>query len=273
VIRKLSAAAVDAGAPLATWLSARLGLSVDEARRRVEAGAVYLDGRRVRDPAVALRAGQRIAVHETPAATRAAWTVAFEGPDAVVIDKPAGLPVAAERGGGRSLDAEVAARWPGATLLHRIDRETSGLVLFARGRDARRRLQTDLGAGRIRRLYAAVVAGEPPDALRLDAAIGPDPADPRRMRAAVPGGKPALTVARVVRRAAGRALLEVELHTGRTHQIRAHLAGAGYPILGDRAYGGPPAPRLALHARRLEWPGGHAESPVPEPLGALTGES
>jgi RluA family pseudouridine synthase len=264
VIRKLTTSAVDAGTPLSAWLAARLGVGEEEARRRVAAGSVYLDGRRARDPASRLRAGQRVAVHPAPATTAASWRVAFEDAEALAIDKPAGLAVAAERGGGRSLDVEVAARWPGATLVHRIDRDTSGLVLFARGRAARQRLHAALATGGIQRLYAAVIAGAPPDDdLRLEWPIGPDPADPRRMRAGVPGGKPALSLVHVERRAADRALVSVELVTGRTHQIRVHLAAAGHPLLGDRLYAGPPAARLMLHARHLAWPGGHAESPLP----------
>jgi len=270
VIRKLTTSAVDAGTPLAAWLSSRLGVSEEEARRRVEAGSVYLDGRRAHDPGTVLRAGQRLAVHQAAEASAASWRVAFEDAEVLAIDKPEGLPVTAERAGGRALDVEVAARWPGATLLHRIDRDTSGLVLFARGGVARKRLHAALETGRIHRFYAAVVAGAPErDDLRLDATIGPDPADPRRMRAGVSGGKPALSLVHVERRAADRALLTVELVTGRTHQIRVHLAAAGHPILGDRIYGGPPAPRLLLHARRLTWPGGRAESPLPEEMSQL----
>jgi 23S rRNA-/tRNA-specific pseudouridylate synthase len=92
------------------------------------------------------------------------------------------------------------------------------------------------------------------------------------MRAGVPGGQPAASLVRVRRRGAGRALVEVELVTGRTHQIRVHLSAAGWPILGDPIYGGPAAelaPRLALHAEQLEWPGGSARSPLPEEIEQL----
>jgi 23S rRNA pseudouridine1911/1915/1917 synthase len=266
VTRKLRAAAVDAGAPLAAWLAARLGLDPDEARRRVELGAVFVDGRRVRDPMLPLGAGARVAVHE-PVSRPAPWREVFQDGDVLVVDKPAGLAVTAPRAGGAALDAEVRARFPSARPMHRIDAATSGLVLFTLGPQAQRRLAHDLAAGRVERIYLAIVEGVPP-ARTLDAAIGPDPADRLRFRAGVPGGRPAATEIRVVTPGA-RSLVEARLVTGLTHQIRVHLAGAGFPILGDPIYGGGPAPRLALHAHRLAWPGGAARSELPEELARL----
>src|SRR5262249_29777771 len=197
VTRKFRAAAVDAGAPLAAFVAARLGLDLAAARRRVEEGAVYVDGRRERDPGLPLRAGARVAVH-TPAAATQGWREVYRDAEVLVVDKPAGLPVAAARAGGTALDGEVAARFPGARPLHRLARDTSGLVLFALGPAGRRRLAHDLAAGRLERVYLAVVAGAPPDRATLDAVIGPDPADRRRFRAGVPGGRPARTEIRVV---------------------------------------------------------------------------
>jgi 23S rRNA-/tRNA-specific pseudouridylate synthase len=128
-------------------------------------------------------------------------------------------------------------------------------------------------------VYLAVVDGAPTwDAIRLDAPIGRDPGDPRRRRARVSGGDPAVTHAEVVRRGvdpggAPAALVRARLETGRTHQIRVHLADAGHPILGDPLYAPPPvaarAPRLALHATRLAWPGGTAVSPLSAGLAVL----
>jgi 23S rRNA pseudouridine1911/1915/1917 synthase len=267
-VRKLTTSAVDAGAGLAAWLAARLGLAAGEARRRVAAGAVYVGGRRAHDPDLVLAGSERIVVHEPRAAPDDGWRVVHEEAGIVVVDKPAGLPVTRGRAGGAALEPLVAGRFPGARAFHRIDQDTSGLVLFARG-DGARRLAAALAAGRLEREYLAVVAGAPPDVLCLDAPIGPDPADRRRMKAGVPGGKPARTDVTVVRRVAGRALVRARLSTGLTHQIRVHLAGVGHPVLGDTVYGGPPAARLALHATRLGWPGGEAASPLPADLDAL----
>jgi 23S rRNA pseudouridine1911/1915/1917 synthase len=269
VIRKYTTSAVDAGEALGAWLARRLGVSEADARARVVAGAVYVGGRRERDPVRRLTAGERIAVHEVEVVAGGGWRVVVEESGLLVVEKPAGLPVAAGRAGGTSLDVEVAAAYPGATLAHRIDRDTSGLVLFALDAGGRRRVAGWLEGGALRRLYVAAVEGAPGGEVRIDAPIGPDPADPRRMRAGVPGGKEAASVVRVRRRGGGRAILEVELETGRTHQIRVHLAAAGWPILGDRVYGGRVARRLALHAAVLEWPGRRVESPVPEEIEAL----
>ncbi len=260
--RKLRTSAADDGAPLAAWLAVRLALPEEETRRRVVAGGVYVDGARERDPARPLRAGQKLVVHEPAAEHAGAWRVVVLDEGVIVVDKPAGLSVAAERTGGRSLDLELAARYPGTTLFHRIDRETSGLVLFTRRRETRQLLAAALARGEVQRGYVAVVAGAPPDELVLDAPIGPDPADRRRMRAGA-AGRPARTVGRVRLRRGGRAVLELQLVTGVTHQLRAHLSGAGWPIVGDVLYGGPVAARLALHAERLAWPGGSAVSVVP----------
>jgi 23S rRNA pseudouridine1911/1915/1917 synthase len=267
--RKLTTSLADAGAPLAAWLERRLGLSADEIGRRVAAGAVYVNGARERDADRCLVAGERVVVHEPPAATPLSWRVVYENADVVVVDKPPGLPTVADRGGGRALDLEVAQRYAGARAFHRIDRETSGLVLFTRRRSARQALAAALASGTLERRYAAVVVGAPPDAMVLDAPIGPDPADRRRMRAGVPGGRPARSEMRVRDRSLSRATVEVLLVTGLTHQIRVHLSAAGWPIVGDSLYGGPSAPRLALHAERLSWPGGAALSPLPDDVAAL----
>jgi RluA family pseudouridine synthase len=176
----------------------------------------------------------------------------------IVVDKPAGLAVQATREAGGALDEQLMQAHPEARLFHRIDRDTSGLVLFTRTRAARQRLTADLAAGRIRREYVAVVDGIPAASFTVDAAIE---------------GRPAATKVRLVRAAATCALVECELVTGRTHQIRIHLAGVRHPILGDRAHAPPAvaerAPRLALHAARLAWPGGSARSPVPPEIAAL----
>src|SRR5215468_9518997 len=172
-MRKLSTSDVDAGAPLDRWLAGRLGWDLAAARARIAAGAVYVDGRRERDAARVLRGGERIAVHDPPAVAAGGWRVVHEETDLLVVDKPSGLPVIAGRAGGAALATEVAAAFPGMQPFHRIDRDTSGLVLFARAGGAKR-LAAALAAGTLVREYLAVVAGAPPEHLVLDAPIGPD---------------------------------------------------------------------------------------------------
>lgn len=266
-MRKFRTAAVDAGQLLGVWLGARLGLEQDVVAGRIASGSVYVDGRRVRDAGLVLDAGRLIVVHEPVAATAPTnWSIAYRDRDVLVVDKPAGLAVTAPRAGGAALDEQVAALVATARPLHRIDRDTSGLVLFTLGPEAQRRLAHALALGRILRLYFAVVAGTPPAQLVLEEPIGPDPNDRRRFRAGVPGGRPAKTELRIVEVGLGTSLIEARLVTGLTHQIRVHCAGIGHPIVGDRLYGGLAAPRLALHATRLEWPGGQASSALPSEL-------
>jgi 23S rRNA pseudouridine1911/1915/1917 synthase len=277
VIRKFKTSGVDAGQALAAWLAARLGEPESEAAARVVGGSVYVDGKRERDPARVLAAAQAVTVQ--PRVDRSgeqpvAWRLVHEDREVLVVDKPAGLAVQATREAGDALDEQVARAYPGATLLHRIDRDTSGLVLFVREDAARARLQAALGAGRIVREYLAVVAGAPPTAAFVcDAAIGPDPRDRRRQAARVPGGQAARTHVAIERRGLSASLLRCRLDTGRTHQIRVHLADAGLPILGDPLYAPADvraaAPRLALHATHLAWDLQHAFSPLPEDLARL----
>ncbi len=138
--------------------------------------------------------------------------------------------------------------------MHRLDRDTSGLVVVARTPLAHRSLAGQLRVGLLRRTYLAVVQGEPGEAEgTVDAPLGRDPAEPRR-RAVRADGAPVRTRWRVAERMPGAALLEVELETGRTHQVRVHLASVGHPLLGDRVYGGAGRERTgrqALHAARV----------------------
>lgn len=148
----------------------------------------------------------------------------------------------------------------------RLDKPVSGLVPLARSKVGRKALTEQYQARRVSRTYLALSARAPePDAGTWALPIGPDPRDPRRRATSVPGAEPAVTVYRVAARLAlGAALVELRPRTGRTHQLRVHLAAAGCPILGDRRYGGPPrltleggavlaVPRVMLHAARLEW--------------------
>jgi tRNA pseudouridine32 synthase/23S rRNA pseudouridine746 synthase len=259
VSRKWTTFAVDEGRLLVDWLAERLGEDEALVRASLALGAVWVDRVRVRENVV-LRAGQRISVHEGGSSMRRdGWRVAFQDADLLVVDKASGVPVQAERGAAGALDEQVAERFVGARLLHRIDRDTSGLVMFTLRKQTRAAWQQRLEAGQIVREYLAVVDGAPAwDERILDRPIE---------------GKPARTEVRIVRRAGTCALVAARLATGRTHQIRLHLEGAGHPILGDPLHAPEAAraraPRLALHATRLAWPGGEVVSPLPPDLDTL----
>jgi tRNA pseudouridine32 synthase/23S rRNA pseudouridine746 synthase len=175
----------------------------------------------------------------------------------VVIDKPTGLLAVPGRGeaGRDCLSARVQQRWPDALVVHRLDMATSGLMLFARGTAMHSALSRAFAARTVDKRYEALVAGlSADDAGEIDAPIAADwPQRPRRVVDAV-RGRPSLTRWRVLERDAAHACtrLALEPHTGRTHQLRVHLAHIGHPILGDALYAPQHrAPRLMLHACAL----------------------
>jgi 23S rRNA pseudouridine1911/1915/1917 synthase len=199
--------------------------------------------------------------------------IRYEDADLLVLDKPAGLvahPAAGHRDGtlvnALLHHASELETLPRAGLVHRLDKDTTGLLLVARSPRAHAALVEQLQARRIEREYLAVVNGVPVAGGTVDAPIGRHPVDRQRM-AVTSGGKPAVTHYRVLRRFRAHALLRVKLETGRTHQIRVHMAHIRLPLLGDPVYGGRPrlppqaAPRCvetiqsfrrqALHAERL----------------------
>jgi 23S rRNA pseudouridine1911/1915/1917 synthase len=196
-------------------------------------------------------------------------SVAYEDDDILIVDKPSGLVVHPAPGHwqGTLVNALLArgdhyggiagvAR-PG--IVHRLDRDTSGLLIVARNDAAQASVMAQLKARRVRKTYLALVQGSVGAAVgRIEASIGRDPKDRKRM-AVVSDGRHAVTGYRVRERFAGWTLLELDLITGRTHQIRVHLAALGHPVAGDPVYGtgtsrkGPDGlERLFLHAWRLE---------------------
>ena len=200
--------------------------------------------------------------------------------EVIVVDKPPGVASQATRAlSAGALDRLVAeAIDREARLLHRLDRDASGLVLFTRTPAARRRFAALLAAYQLERTYCAAVWGHWQRAAgALSGPIGRDPDDHRRM--VVGPGRPALTRFRLVRRGTAPggepvSLLQLDLVTGRTHQIRVHLADAGHPICGDALYGPdrPSLDRMFLHAHRLAWPGAAPVlAPVPLALADLVG--
>jgi 23S rRNA pseudouridine1911/1915/1917 synthase len=195
------------------------------------------------------------------------FEVAYEDPSFLVVDKPAGITV--HPGSGRSqgtLAAGLLHRYPELEgvgqagrwgLVHRLDKETSGTMIVARTTPAFDALTSALARHEIERIYLAVAHGRfAAPTGTIDAPIGPDPGRPTR-RALSPTGKPAVTHYEVLEELGEASLLEVRLETGRTHQIRVHLAAIEHPVLGDRTYSPQPAvrraPRVMLHARFVEF--------------------
>ncbi len=187
-----------------------------------------------------------------------------------VFDKPAGLPTIPSRGGGPSLATET-----GLLVCHRLDAETTGVIVMARTTAGQRLVSAAFEVRRVEKVYLAVCRGELPDTGVCSVPLG----EWRRGRVQIGQGRSAETAWTVRSRARGRLLVEARPRTGRTHQVRAHLAESGAPLLGDEAYGGESGHPLALHAWRLTlpWPGANdrlvlAAAPPPA-LEATWGES
>lgn len=199
----------------------------------------------------------------------------------VVVAKPPGLSLATPRRQPHAAVARLLAALPegeaerwgvdagGAFLLHRLDVATSGVVLLARTREVHRQLVAAWAAGAVRKTYLALVWGHPrPTQGSFEAPLGPLPSDRRKMTVS-PRGRPARSDYQVLAAPLHVALVRLHPHTGRTHQLRVHLAAAGHPIVGDDLYGGPRhrgvrqgelraalnPPHLLLHAWQLAVPG------------------
>lgn len=209
--------------------------------------------------------------------------VLFIDAEALVIDKPAGLPVTATRDGALSLENHLDSlrfgfrRWPSA--VHRLDRDTSGCLLLARNPKAHKRFAAAFEAGTVRKQYLAVVESAPAEAAgTIDLPLAKISSREAGWRmVADPGGKRAVTHWRRLAEAGGRALILFTPETGRTHQIRVHAAtGLGAPIVGDPVYGrgrGGRGEPMLLHAWRLHVPRAgkpaiEAEAPIPPALAA-----
>lgn len=188
--------------------------------------------------------------------------VPFADETLLVVEKPAGLLAVPGRGeaGSDCLAARVAARFADALVVHRLDMATSGLMLFARGTAAQRALSTAFAGRRVFKRYLAVVAGlVDADAGTIDLPLAADWPNRPRQKVDRASGKPSLTHWRVLSRdaAAGQTRLELEPVTGRSHQLRVHLASLGHAIVGDALYATPEvaaqSPRLLLHASQLSF--------------------
>jgi 23S rRNA pseudouridine1911/1915/1917 synthase len=270
-------------------------LSRAQVRRLIDAGEVTVSGAVVK-PAHRLRAGEEIAGRvPEPQPTKVGaeelpLAILFEDGDVVVIDKPAGLvvhPAPGHSGGTlvnallhhcRDLSGVGGELRPG--IVHRLDKDTSGVLVVAKNDAAHRALAAQFKAHSVLREYLALVRGTPrAQSGTIEAAIGRHPTDRKRMSTKTRRGRAALTHYLVEERLRGASLLRVRLGTGRTHQVRVHLSSIGLAILGDPVYGGGRAQgaelglqRQALHAAVLGFThprSGDAlrfESPLPADL-------
>ncbi len=284
-------------------LAARYGVSRSRVQGWIKAGRVRVDGR-VAKSAQPIAGGEWIECAPLPRletvveAEDGPLVVLHEDADVVVLDKPARLAV--HPGAGRrtgTLAHRLLARYPELAgiggpgrpgIVHRLDIDTTGVLVVARSPRAYTALARDFAARRVEKIYLAVVYGEAPAAGTVDRPLGRHPRRRREMTVRA-GGRAARTAWRRLASAGGISLLEVRLETGRTHQIRVHLKASSHPLVGDPTYGearwrGLPRqvqaplrrfPRPALHAWRLafEHPASGAwtsfEAPVPEDLQAL----
>jgi 23S rRNA pseudouridine1911/1915/1917 synthase len=273
------------GQRLDAWLARRLpSLSRSRLQALIDEGHVLLDGARARSSA-RLRAGQLVRVH-VPAPVPAEpqpedipIAVVHEDAHLVVVNKPAGLVVHPGAGTSRGTLVNALLRHvrdlsgvggvlrPG--IVHRLDRGTSGLLVVAKDDETHRSLVRQFAGRTVEKEYLALVHGAPARAAgEVDAPIGRDPVHRQKMSVRAPRGREARTSWRVEERFDGAALLRVRIHTGRTHQIRVHLASIGHPVAGDAVYGGTRTPssrraaarealqslgRPALHAARLSF--------------------
>ena len=252
-----------------------------ELSRWIQSGELTVDGE-VRKPKSKVLGGERLDLRarrevreDWQRAEPIALKVLYEDDDLLVIDKPAGLVV--HPGAGNAAGTLVngllhyrpaLAMLPRAGVVHRLDKDTSGVMMVAASETVQLRLTRMIQARKVDRYYVAVCEGRMVGGMDIDRPIGRDPRS--RLRQAVrDDGKPAVTEVRVLERYRSHTLIEAKLLTGRTHQIRVHMQSVGYPLVGDRRYGArgrvPPGAdpelielihgfsRQALHARRLSF--------------------
>ena len=274
----------EAGSRLDLVLAGRMKISRSQAQQMLREGLVLVNGTSAK-PSYAVIHGDIITVRPatqvTPDITLPKLNLVYQDADLMIIDKPAGVLVhsgAGSREGTiadavRDLVEDTDSERPG--IVHRLDRNTSGLMIVARTVAAKEYLQQLFRARQVHKVYQTLVVGHPsPETAVVALPLGRSKAT-RVRRSVDTAGRPASTRYSTLVSYPGFALLPAEPQTGRTHQIRAHLSAIGHPVAGDRLYGAPDGPaglqRQFLHAHRLQFIGPHGQqidvvSPLPPDL-------
>lgn len=264
----------EAGLRLDQFLAARGAVaSRGEARRVIDIGGVHVAGRRVSQCSRLLASGEVVEFYTDGAPlepfTLSSGLILFRDPYLLAIDKPAGIETQPTPARYKGTLYAATLNWlqnphrpydkPELGMVQRLDRETSGVLIFSTHKRAHRPLTTAFSGRQVRKVYYALVSGRPAaeqGEISSQLARGRD----NRMRSVQRGGREALTRYRVLVAGNDASLLEIEILTGRSHQIRVHLSESGHPLLGDKRYGGvlwldgDPVQRHMLHCRRLELP-------------------
>lgn len=267
----------EAGERLDLFLARTLdGVSRKTVKRALDGGQVFVNGRSERRASLVLCGGDRIQVSfegSAPSLPPLILSELYRDAFLLAVNKPAGLPCHPTGDGGANALDLVAARLQEKSgdaaapiLLHRLDVDTTGVLLFALDPGANYALARQFAEREVSKVYLALVAGSPPESFSVANQLKPGRRG--RIQAVTSGGQTAETSFATLARGTGFALVEARPRTGRTHQIRVHLSGAGFPLLGDLIYGGPPALRVhgeilpagrhLLHAGTLSFrhPGG-----------------
>lgn len=284
---KISLTADESGVRLDSFVSGKQPqLSRTFAQRLIAEGFITVNGKTAK-ASQKLEAGDEISIEIPPpepsrlSAEDIPLNIVYEDDDLLVVDKPSGMTVHPAPGNPEhTLVNAVLAHLPSLPdgsgslrpgIVHRLDKDTSGLIIIAKKRQSLNNLASQFKAHSVSKIYLVLVKGRlAPQKGFIEAPIGRDPHNRQRM-AIVEKGKESLTGYRVIRYIKDCSLLEVKLETGRTHQIRVHLSAIGYPVMGDATYGvkSPYLSRQFLHAHRLGFklPSGgnyvEFESPLP----------
>ena len=278
-----------------TWLvpqserSARLDASLSRqfpeySRARIQdwtrAGRVLVDGQPAK-PSHTLKGGETVQMDPAPPSSLKAeaeeipLAILYEDADLIAVDKPAGMVVHAGAGNHsgtlvnallhrfQNLSTVGGEMRPG--IVHRLDRFTSGVLLVAKNNSAHRALASQFALRSVRKIYLAMVNGSPKEESgRIEKPIARDPVRRERMTARLASGRAAWSEYKILQRFADQTLLQVLIGTGRTHQIRVHLASIGHTIVGDRLYGAPPSElgRYFLHAHSIRFMQPSSDEPI-----------